>query len=488
MKRTDNGQKNVDYLISLIVFLFNSWVIGINNYSHISKKNIKWRLCCIAVIYFLIIFCGHSLIHVSRFFPYPYYIYLASPPSLLLIIDVIFTNFVFCLLGWPEEQMRNTYLGHFKSTGLINPNGYPPMIDRISNKENGDLSIELGIRGIDPNKFEETKELLNTYFNYSSMNFLKTDLPSKIILSLSNHKIPKNVKFDEIIPLLTAPYSFCIGKTETKTIIHPLTKIPHILIAGATQSGKSVMLKQILAGLIHSSNHLQIFGIDMKGGVELNDFLGFPNFKICTEIEDCVVLLKKIELEMKRRQTWMAQNRIKLLDPYQCNDDLIIVVVDEASVLYSLVPKKDEQYSLINAARTSTVNISKLGRAMGIHLILATQKVSNDSIDTRIQENLDGRISFKSNTPEGSSRALGSSKATKLPEIRGRGYWKYGMSEILFQAPYISEQDIDKLKEDELKKFELGEKSIRPIPSFIIKTSKYKDLHKLGATKEDKNE
>ncbi|WP_207748713.1 hypothetical protein, partial [Clostridioides difficile] len=74
-----------------------------------------------------------------------------------------------------------------------------------------------------------------------------------------------------------------------------------------------------------------------------------------------------------------------------------------------------DDYELVQEARFLTEHIAKLSRAAAIHLILATQKVTKETVDTRIQENVSGRMCFKLNTTEGSVRMLGHGKAADLP-------------------------------------------------------------------------
>lgn len=465
MNAKSNTSEEENKLVVVIFFLFHSWKNTAERFFPFELGPIILRgilfVALPLVIYLVLRFSNHNERPFDCFF---IRLHLIAPFALPLLLDVMIFSVYFFLKGYKKQQRINAYNDHFKKAGIKSSFGHKPIIIEIRQIDELNVDILLSIRGLSPSSFEEKKEVLKTFFNYKDIHLFPGPKPSLIILRLSDQSLPEMVHFNEVKPLLKQPFSFCVGKSMNKMIIHQITKIPHLSIAGTTQSGKSVMMKQILAGLISSSNHLQIFGIDMKGGVELGDFEGFPNVSIYRDLEGSLEILQRIEVEMNTRCEWMAQNKVKLIEPYKHEFDLIVLVIDEASMLFTPVNKKDPRYEFINQARNSTINISKLGRAMGIHLIVATQKISKDSIDTRIQENLDGRIGFKSNTPEGSSRALGSTKAKFLPAIRGRGFWKYGLDEILFQGPYISDEEIEELKVKEIERFSNQMKKIR---SFI---------------------
>ena len=93
-------------------------------------------------------------------------------------------------------------------------------------------------------------------------------------------------------------------------------------------------------------------------------------------------------------------------------------------------------------ARELTDELAKLARAAGIHLIFATQKVTKETIDTKVQENIGGRMCFRMNSLPGSMTVLGNKKAFDLPDIKGRAIWTNGNNFYEVQAPFISEEDI----------------------------------------------
>lgn len=93
-------------------------------------------------------------------------------------------------------------------------------------------------------------------------------------------------------------------------------------------------------------------------------------------------------------------------------------------------------------AREAFGNLAKQGRAAGINLILATQKIEKSAIPTQVTDNIDGRMVFRITSIAGSVQALGNNKATKIKKIPGRGIWRFGQDYFDVQTPFISEEDV----------------------------------------------
>jgi S-DNA-T family DNA segregation ATPase FtsK/SpoIIIE len=145
---------------------------------------------------------------------------------------------------------------------------------------------------------------------------------------------------------------------------------------------------------------------------------------------------------MDRRFKYLEKKKLKEIDPARDKMDKIIIGIDEASVLYTK-SKNNSKNKLINEARELTEELSKLSRAAGIHLILATQKVTKETIDTKVQENIGGRVCFRMNTLQGSMTVLGNKMALTLPDIKGRAIWARGNKFTQIQAPFLSEDELE---------------------------------------------
>ena len=122
----------------------------------------------------------------------------------------------------------------------------------------------------------------------------------------------------------------------------------------------------------------------------------------------------------------------------------IIVSIDECTDILGKVPRTHHDHKYISEAIKHCDELSRKARASGIHIILATQKIDQSSIPTRIQENMNGRIAMKVKTPENSMRILGNNLASKLAAVQGRAIWSLGSDFTEVQVPFISDSEIEK--------------------------------------------
>lgn len=193
---------------------------------------------------------------------------------------------------------------------------------------------------------------------------------------------------------VTSPLGFAIGKDISGTpVTAALDKMPHLLVAGQTGSGKSVMINTILTSLLYrnSPSDLKLILVDPKQ-VELKPYDDIPHLltPVITEPEKCISALKWTVAEMERRYKALSEVRVRNIVEYnnQKKEEgmpYIVVVIDELADLMMMAARDVE--ALI-------VRIAQKARAVGIHLILATQRPSVDVITGLIKANVPARIAF----------------------------------------------------------------------------------------------
>jgi S-DNA-T family DNA segregation ATPase FtsK/SpoIIIE len=187
---------------------------------------------------------------------------------------------------------------------------------------------------------------------------------------------------------------FAVGKDISGTpMIGNLDKMPHLLIAGQTGSGKSVMINTLLTSLLYknSPSDLKLILVDPKQ-VELKPYDDIPHLltPVITEPEKCISALKWAVVEMERRYKGLADMHKRNINEYnavkkEAGMPYIIIVIDELAELMMMAARDVE--SLV-------VRIAQKSRAVGIHLVLATQRPSVDVITGLIKANIPARVAF----------------------------------------------------------------------------------------------
>lgn len=211
---------------------------------------------------------------------------------------------------------------------------------------------------------------------------------------------------------------FSIGKDISGApIVADLAKMPHLLVAGQTGSGKSVMINTILTSFLYRNSpaDLKLILVDPKQ-VELKPYEDIPHLltPVITEPEKCISALKWTVAEMERRYSALAEVRKRNIVEYNSlkkeeGMPYIVVVIDELADLMMMAARDVE--ALI-------VRIAQKARAVGIHLILATQRPSVDVITGLIKANVPARIAFTTASQVDSRTIIDQQGAEKL---LGRG-------------------------------------------------------------------
>ncbi|MBN2541700.1 DNA translocase FtsK [bacterium] len=254
--------------------------------------------------------------------------------------------------------------------------------------------------------------------------------------------------------------AIALGKTVSGVpFVVSLAQMPHLLIAGATGSGKSVCINSIITSLMYKSSpeFVQFVLIDPKR-LELSIYNDIPYLRsqVVNEPDDSVLALKWTVEEMERRYVLLAAAGVRKIEEYNKkikelpDEDFeflpyLVVVIDELADLMSVVSGEIE---------TPIARIAQKSRAVGIHLIIATQRPSVDVITGLIKANFPCRIAFKTRQKVDSRTILDTSGAEKLLGKGDMLYLPAGRSEpVRIHGVYISTKETERLVEY-LKNFE----------------------------------
>lgn len=248
-----------------------------------------------------------------------------------------------------------------------------------------------------------------------------------------------------------SPLTMILGKDIVgKPFVTDLKKLPHLLIAGTTGSGKSVGINSMILSLLYknSPDNLKLIMIDPKM-LEFSIYNDIPHLltPVITRPTEAINALANMVKEMERRYTMMADTRTKNIENYnekaKANGyepfPYIVIIIDELADLMMTSGKEVE---------LSIARLAQMARASGIHLVVATQRPSVDVVTGLIKANLPSRISYKVGQKVDSKIILDSLGAESL---LGRGdllFTPPGMSGLVrIHAPWSDEQEIEKVVE-----------------------------------------
>ena len=270
------------------------------------------------------------------------------------------------------------------------------------------------------------------------------EIPNKEPAPVTLRSIMESPEYKKMSPKADLPVALGKG-TGGENIALDLAKMPHLLIAGATGSGKSVALNAIVAGLLmeRSPAEMRMLLVDPKR-VELTPYNGIPHLlcPVIVEVDQVVGMLKGVINEMMTRYRQMEEIGVRNIEGYnkRMRDDkmpFLLVVIDELADLMMTAAFDVEQ---------SLCRLAQLGRATGIHLILATQRPSVDVVTGLIKANFPSRISFGVTSHIDSRTILDTNGAEKL---LGKGDMLYlprdAARPMRAQGAFISDKEIDRL-------------------------------------------
>lgn len=248
--------------------------------------------------------------------------------------------------------------------------------------------------------------------------------------------------------------SFVLGRDVAgKPWIGDLARMPHLLVAGATGSGKSVCLNIIIMSYLYAlgPDDVKFIMVDPKR-VELQIYNGIPQLltPVITKVPETVNALKWALREMDKRYDLLAKHGVRDLLTYNAKvqDRLpyIVVLIDELADLMTQAAADVEG---------PIVRLAQMSRAVGIHLVLATQRPSVDVITGLIKANIPGRIAFAVASATDSRTILDQQGAEKL---LGRGDMLYSTAELSMpkriQGAFVSETEIQRVVEYVKSKYE----------------------------------
>ncbi|MCQ2730486.1 DNA translocase FtsK [Helicobacter pylori] len=275
----------------------------------------------------------------------------------------------------------------------------------------------------------------------------------------------------ELFQKSSSPLTLALGKDIVgNPFITDLKKLPHLLIAGTTGSGKSVGVNAMILSLLYKNppDQLKLVMIDPKM-VEFSIYADIPHLltPIITDPKKAIGALQSVAKEMERRYSLMSEYKVKTIDSYNeqaPNNGVeafpyLIVVIDELADLM-MTGGKEAEFPI--------ARIAQMGRASGLHLIVATQRPSVDVVTGLIKTNLPSRVSFRVGTKIDSKVILDTDGAQSL---LGRGDMLFtppGANGLVrLHAPFATEDEIKKIVD-----FIKAQKEVQYDKDFLLEESR----------------
>ncbi|QQW84736.1 DNA translocase FtsK [Helicobacter pylori] len=275
----------------------------------------------------------------------------------------------------------------------------------------------------------------------------------------------------ELFQKSSSPLTLALGKDIVgNPFITDLKKLPHLLIAGTTGSGKSVGVNAMILSLLYKNppDQLKLVMIDPKM-VEFSIYADIPHLltPIITDPKKAIGALQSVAKEMERRYSLMSEYKVKTIDSYNeqaPNNGVeafpyLIVVIDELADLM-MTGGKEAEFPI--------ARIAQMGRASGLHLIVATQRPSVDVVTGLIKTNLPSRVSFRVGTKIDSKVILDTDGAQSL---LGRGDMLFtppGSNGLVrLHAPFATEDEIKKIVD-----FIKAQKEVKYDKDFLLEESR----------------
>ena len=250
---------------------------------------------------------------------------------------------------------------------------------------------------------------------------IRKGLPGKV-----DYQTPEAGKM--IIPIT-------IGQSFDEFITVCLTTVPHLLVAGLTNSGKSNFLHQAIATMLLLSN-VKLFIMDFKK-VEFAYLKDHPRIRRVRQVHEAKEVVDWMEQEMYRRQDLFENEGCVKIQDYNGEMPYYVMVVDELIEVAPELIKNKKQKAVLEQIQDKIARIAALSRALGIHLIIATQRPSAKIMPGELKTHFGGTVTFRMMNADNSRIVLGHGGAEKLDTKPGRAIWQYGADETEVQVPFL---------------------------------------------------
>jgi FtsK/SpoIIIE family len=260
-------------------------------------------------------------------------------------------------------------------------------------------------------------------------------------------------------------YTFLMGRDRSKSYLGDFADNPHFLVAGETGGGKSAFLRQLIITIKINQPEAEFHLVDLKGGVEFGYLTNLPGVEVISEVSQVATALDIVSGLISERIQKLKKQNMNDIKQFFASDDFrrmtvaekrkhvlgrrVFVVVDECAEIFLF--GLGHEPAATRKIRGSMSRITRLGRSVGVHVVLATQRPDKNAVDPQVKTNLTSTICYRVHDHGASLAILGTGRATDLPKIPGRAVMHRGSEEIEIQTPFLDFAESKKLLEDAFK-------------------------------------
>lgn len=421
-------------------------------YIGVRTNTIPWPVCAgWAVFSSFLLFFKIDLFLISKtklILLYPYF------PPLYKAYAFFLSTAAFWVWAVREVKRKKDRLklltNAFKNAGLESRIGRLPHLISDHSLDQTTRKMRLTNAGFPVSVFRQQSKYIESELGIFIDEIKETRERRAIDILYSHFPMASEVRY---APELAGGYlEFLIGQTRSSVLTSSFKDSPHLLVAGQTGGGKSTFLRQFIVHTALQAKETKFLLVDLKGGLEFSIFENRKRFVVVPHVLAAVEELKKIDKVLDFRMAFLKEHNCKDIDDYRKKQDKPagapnlerqVVVVDEAAEMFLAGYHAKAQD--IQAARAILSRIARQGRAVGVHLVVATQRPDSRSLDPQVKANLTGVICFQMMNDASSIAVLGNGRATDLPKIPGRAIWKNGIELLEVQTPLLTVEDAEAL-------------------------------------------
>ncbi len=344
----------------------------------------------------------------------------------------------------------------FQTAGLKNAIGKLPGFVFDKPMDDATRRMRLTRANLTLSQFVSAKDALESALQVYIDDIVESRERGTIDITYASLAMPKQVKISDFKDI--GKRKFLIGETRAKKIYFDFSETPHMLVGGQSGGGKSTFLRQMITTLYLNNPSFRFSLIDLKGGLEFQIFERLKRIQTVPDVKTALDTLARLERELVRRMGVLKAAGCKDITAYleKTNEErqklegegfirspLVpeIVVIDEAAELFMAGDRSKAANAQL--AKAHAIKIAAQGRAVGIHLIVATQRPDVRAVDGQIKANLSGALAFQMPNHASSMTILDNTRASHLPKVPGRAVWKTGLEMCELQTPYVTVDEVN---------------------------------------------